>query len=344
MKKIGFSGLALLFCIYVYSMDTIKISRSDLKTNHLEHIHMYVVSNTNTEPVESIIKKQDLFRPIPASDLNFGIANNDYWFSFCLTNTSDTFRIMILSIKNPMLNHIQLYERSSCHIIKSITTGEMYPFSSRDIWNRFFLFRIELKPGETKQIFFKVANNGDSVFIPISLETEKTAFNEVEKDYLFNTFYYGFFLFLLVFNLLLLLTLKNKIFLSYMLYITCTLFFFMNNDGLSFQLFWPDSPWWGNQSFNIFIGIGGYYFLVFTQKFFDTRKNFPAMHTVIMVIRVLQLILVPFFFVSYPLFLHFSLILSFFTPVGFMITIVLAIIAIRRNMLFAKYVLVAYSV
>ncbi len=343
MLKIGFVAIFLI-CLKGYSNDTIRIFNTKDPGKAFTQVSMCEQNIDKSSDFNQIIKSPDLFRNIPSHDINLGIAEKNYWFSFCLYNATDTVTNMIFSLKNPLLNYVDYYEVDEKGKVNSVHTGECLAFNTRSIWNRYFLFKIQLNPHETKKYYIKVANNGDSVFFPMTLEDEEEAFEKVGKDYLFNSFYYGIFLFLIIFNLLLLFILKNKIFIFYILYTVCSLFFYLNNDGLSFQLLWPNSPWWGVHSYNFFLALGMFIFLIFTKSFFETRESFPKFNKVINVIGIIYLIPIILFFIPYPWYLYLSMVSAYLTPLIFINVMVVASLSIRRKVILSQYILAAYSI
>ena len=79
---------------------------------------------------------------------NIGFTRACYWIQFQIINETDTGRPLYIEIPNPELEKVQLYAyNDTLHRIKSIETGNRYPFKQRDVKHRNFIFELNAEPG-----------------------------------------------------------------------------------------------------------------------------------------------------------------------------------------------------
>lgn len=211
---------------------------------------------------------------VPYKDSSFAgkISASAYWVKLVVENGTDEAQNMFLDISKPHLNSIKLYRYDSRGLVREIEAGRDYPFGQREIRNRDFVFEIKLLPQAVETIFLRVETES-YLQLPVKLYTSK-AF--VEKEYntqLFLGIYYGIMLAMFLYNLVLLLALKDRVYFYYILYILWFSAIQLIWDGLAFQFLWPGKPAWDVRSNPFFIALTSYYALQFSRSFLRVAEK-----------------------------------------------------------------------
>ncbi len=86
------------------------------------------------------------------------------------------------------------------------------------------------------------------------------------------------------YNFLMLLAIKQKQYLYYILYIISVGFYQLCIDGLAYQYFWPDLPYWNRYAYGIALFCLGIFALLFTSKLLDLKNTSPRFLKIINVL------------------------------------------------------------
>ena len=95
---------------------------------------------------------------------------------------------------------------------------------------------------------------------------------------------------MLLYNLFLLLSLKDRSYLYYILYIASFLLFQVSYTGFGFESLWPSWPWWNVRANIFFVFLSLFWALKFFSSYLMTRVNTPVIHhffTALMAVTVL---------------------------------------------------------
>ncbi len=232
------------------------------------------------EDKERILSSVDVFDPgisgrfVPYKDSKFAgeISASAYWAKVVIGNGTDEVQNMFLDISKPHLNNISLYIYDQQRLIKEIKAGRDFPFGHRDIRHRNFVFEIKLMPKTAETILLRVETKS-YLQLPVKLYSSR-AF--VEKQYdtqLFLGIYYGIMLAMFLYNLVLFLALKDRVYLYYILYILWFSMLQLVWDGFAFQFLWPGRPDWDVRSNPFFIVLTSYFALQFSRSFLHVSEK-----------------------------------------------------------------------
>ena len=116
---------------------------------------------------------------------NFGTKQTSVWCRIRVKNVSN--KNWLLNVDFPILHSVTLFQPSGNNYTKE-ETGRSFSFSKRNIKNRSFLFALQLKPGEEKEIYLRVENH--ICIFPLYIG-DMTAISEKQhpEDTLYGIFY-----------------------------------------------------------------------------------------------------------------------------------------------------------
>lgn len=196
--------------------------------------------------VETLIKlkNQNKLTPLaPKRTLNKGFTKSYWWLVFDLENTLPETVNLFFNEKSNGVNRLQLFKLDSAGKVTPMAlTGDHFKFNSRAVNYHTYLFPIKLMAKEKASYFLWADKRGQNMVIPFSLSKDVSmVHDEVPFFTLFGVFI-GIYLFAIIFNLLLFISLRDKIHIYYALYVFCMLIFNLEDEGFAFQWLYPNTP------------------------------------------------------------------------------------------------------
>ena len=191
---------------------------------------------------------------------SFGFSNSAYWLTFTICGTQIHDKNKVLEIGYPLLDFVDLYVVESENIIFTSQTGDHISFSQRPEQHRNFLFDLPLLLRDLN-VYIRIVTKS-SVQIPVKLYSAEGFFQHNQKSLLFQGYYFGIILAMILYNTFLFFSLREW---SYLLYVLFT-FSYFNFQGVLqgfFQQYAFDSVWWQNHAL-LFFG----YMTIFLANWF----------------------------------------------------------------------------
>jgi signal transduction histidine kinase/CheY-like chemotaxis protein len=325
----------------LYPSDTLFVDKITSEINIYKYLSQFEDPSCNLS-IDSLLAhpyKYKLKGIKSDSKLNFGYSTSTYWIKLVIKNITDTPADYVLEVSNPDLDHVGFFELMNGMLIKRVETGELHDVKTREIYDRNFLSIIKLEPGNTYVYYISANNGGHPFFIPISFK-EKSHFERTQKKtelvfWLIN----GLLLFIILFNIYLYQTTKDKVNLYYSLYVSFAALTLLSYDGY-FYFFNPpviiEKIKWLNPSLYIV------FLLSFTQAFTSYTKSFKWQRKILNPFKVLAIVFVLFYSLQFP----YSLVADFGIPLLILASLILIIAisagALKRNYVPSVLLLLAY--
>lgn len=157
----------------------------------------------------------------PGSSLAMGFTRSAFWLRLNLSNSSDMPLQRLLVLENPRVSHVQANIPQADGSYRAINTGSDVPQSSKVYPNRNFVFPLTL-PAHSEQTLYLRVESSIGLLVPLQLWPVK-AFHAYERDdYTSKAWYFGIAVAMILFNLMLLLALRDPIYLLYVVFVSCT--------------------------------------------------------------------------------------------------------------------------
>lgn len=158
----------------------------------------------------------------------------------------------------------------------SVLTGANYPFATRPLPYKNFLFDLPLRPGQPATYYLRLRSDSPTSFRAM-LHSGPGLLPEMSLQYWLLGGFYGVIFLMLVYNLFLFFLLKEKSYLYYVFYVLAGALLFLSEDGLGFQYLWP-----GSALLNYFIGVAAPVLLLlafaqYARSFLDTAARLPRL-------------------------------------------------------------------
>lgn len=211
------------------------------------------------------------WQPLAEDTPNFGYVTGNYWYRMPLPGGPPQ---QVLEISYPQLDYVTFYLIADGRVVKKVATGDRLPFSERPLYHPSFLIPYTVEPGVDYEILLSVQTNGAHQ-VPIRLWEQNALFNALTTEDRLHSLYYGILITTIFFNLFIFLTLREATYLFYVLSTFGYLFLLATLRGVTYQVFWPDSPWLHNQTMLMAVPVALLFALLFARSFLRLRERAP---------------------------------------------------------------------
>lgn len=250
--------------------DTVVVFTDAASLLRIDHNVFVYQDSTNQQRIDQVaefpFKKQD--QRIP----NLGITNSTVWVKLHLLNATED-SLLYLTVQQPSIDQICLYRADGAGYRESCL-GETKPYHERFVDNPAYTFPINLKKGEA-QIYYLSVRSKDQIQLPILLGTTTTVFEAYSRDNLLFGMYIGVILVMMLYNLFVALTVRDAVYIYYIIYIFfvgLTQAFFQ---GYAFKFLWPNSTWLASNGSVIIPFLSGISTILFIKPFLQIRRFLP---------------------------------------------------------------------
>lgn len=217
------------------------------------------------------------FEAVASDTLNLGHTASSVWATFSVLAAGEAVgepETWLLEIGYPLLKRVRVYVVSRDGILQSEDIGYGNPMSSRQIQNRFFIQPIELVSGQEYQIYINVMRKNGSVQLPIRLyRPQNFLLSEIKSNYVFGLFF-GILLAMVVYNTYLYVSVGNRAYLYYILYILSAGTAFLTTTGYGYLFVWAELPIINEYSLQIPSTLGAITGLLFVRHFIKVRQYY----------------------------------------------------------------------
>jgi len=298
----------------------------------------YIEDKSGTLTFEEIRKSSD-FVPVGKDVPNFGITNSAFWLRLQIKNLTDN-EIYRLQVSQPALDEIDFYQKNENGIYEVLKSGECLPFNSREFFDPNYIYRLKLDTIGITEVFLRVKSR-DNLQVPVVIDSQENIFetNKI-KDYIFGIFA-GIMVVMFLYNTFLYVTVRDKTYLYYIIYLATVIFTQCSIQGYTFQYLWPNSPFmaqWSAFIFSPMVGVASAYFMrvflntaQFTPRLEKGFKYFTIAYVIAFLLSVFGL-----FTLSYNLITACAASLSLYMMIG-------AFTVFRKGYKPARFFLMAWS-
>lgn len=187
----------------------------------------------------NVLKSSDMAWMRSDSDVpTLGYSRSSYWFRFHLRNTGPADVATLLEIAYPVLNHVDLFVIQSNQAVWSSHMGSDQPVSQRRYPHRNFITPIDLRGGESVQIYLRVRATS-SVQVPVTVWSPQAFLIQDNIINILYGAYLGLVVIMFVYNLTLLLGTRDLSYLYYVCWVTGMASFVVSLHGFGLQYLWP---------------------------------------------------------------------------------------------------------
>jgi len=247
------------------------------------------------------------FSPLASDNANFGYSDSAYWFRFTLENNDDSHRDLLLEVGYPLLDSIHFYTLTGDRVNSEKHSGDLQPFKQRGFLYYNVVFPINVNPLEKKEVFLRVKTES-SVQVPLTLWDPMAFAQHINKMQLGLGVYYGTMLVMVLYNLFLFFSIRDRVYLFYVSYIASFILTQMALNGLAYEYLWPDSPTIANRGISFLVLFVNLTATFFWRSFLNLKITVPRLYFVANGIISFTLLGIFFaFFLSYSITIRYAI-------------------------------------
>ncbi len=271
---------------------------------------------------------------------NFGINRDLMWLKYDLLNQSQE-KTKYFYINNPSLDSLELYVVEGSKIIGSHSGGRLVDYNSKPIPSKSIIFKLELPQNVPISIYLQV-NSVNKKVITVTVSNLSFIDMLINRENILFGIFTGILAGLFFYNLFLYFSVRDKIYLIYVIHTALVWFAQSSILGYTQEIFWQDSVWLNLRSGVIFSSLVSVVGIWFLRVFLSTKTFTPKLD------KGFYFIYVVYFFILVNAF-FFSITISYQTllvtqsVVVFFVLLVAYVIS-RKGYGPARYYLLAWSI
>jgi len=205
-----------------------------------------------------------------------GYSKEAHWYRFTVKNQSDTPGKWLLNIGAPYLNELDIYIDHGDRVEHSIL-GDHRPTSGRKYKTRDFTVSLTLTSDKQATVYARVASNSVLAFYGAVWEPDTFFNREITHNWYFGT-YYGVMGFVLFFNILFGVWLRDRGLQAYGGYVFTLILLHLGLNGFSAIIF-PNMPGW---FYDVIVGVGviggAVTNMIMWAYFLSLKETFPRLN------------------------------------------------------------------
>ena len=219
---------------------------------------------------------EDAWRDSATAQASFGFTSSVYWVRTEVANEGKSLKNLVFEVDYVLLDEVAFKSQKSDGSVSELTTGDRQHFYPRHIDHPSILFRFELKPDERIVIYTRARTEG-SMILPFKIWQEKQFFEAAAAQQKVHFFYYGVLSIIIIINLAVFISLRERLYLYYAAAILGYLVFFVSSKGFVHQIFLPYAPDVNNRVFLISMPFLALFSLLFSRDFLKTATYSPKL-------------------------------------------------------------------
>lgn len=234
--------------------------------------------------LNEVISKAALFQKSSIQVPNFQYTKSAYWIRFDLLNKTNT-EDLAIEISNTQLDRIDLYMPEGFSYTHA-QMGDLLPFAQRAVNHQHFIFPIVLQPNHSATVYMRF-ESVEQLSIPITLGKREIVLTNNYRTDIFAGTYFGIMFVMFFFNLFIYLSVRDKSYLFYVLYIVSIALAQATLLGYTYKYFWPENSYLNHLAVLIFSALAGYGAIQFARIFLQLETNEPLINKRLTLFEVL---------------------------------------------------------
>lgn len=206
------------------------------------------------------------FSPVDTrKGFNKGYTRSAWWIAFQVqrpAGSSSAPSPWLLELAFPTLDSVEVYHPGMATPVRA---GDTYPFSERPMRHVNFVFPMVQGTPTAETIFLRVHSQG-TLMAPLTAWSPEAFAESSRLTYAGQAAYFGALLAMVVYNALLWFSVRERVYIDYVLYVTFIGLGIGAANGMAAQFFWPDIGWLANYSYWAF-GFAGIFVTQFARSF-----------------------------------------------------------------------------
>ncbi len=313
----------------------------------------YVLSNAFTvleDPgarlsLDDILKPalQGQFMPVKAgaTATNFGLTQSAFWLRLVLDVQPGAPSQWMFEVAYPPLDQLQLYVSRPDGGFERQSGGDLQAFAERKVPHRNHVLPVMFQPGQANTVYLRVTSQG-TVAAPVRLWQPAALWAHDQLEYSVLSLYFGMLIGLFLYNLLLFVSLRDRVYFFYVVFVAWIAVAQAALTGMGAQFLWPQWSWWVMVSISASNAASGVFGILFAREFLSSRATMPLLDKLLQVeVGLWLLTLIAALTLPYVISVWMVTVLAIVTVTSL---VVVGILSVKRKHPGARYFLLAWAV
>jgi EAL domain-containing protein (putative c-di-GMP-specific phosphodiesterase class I)/GGDEF domain-containing protein len=218
--------------------------------------------------------------------INLGYDDRAVWYRIDVSHYKGN--EFVLEVGYPILDSLEFYRVDNGRVVRSLKTGDKFPYQSRDIQTRTFAF--DLKQSESNSAVYLRAETEGSHKLPITISTKAHFFEKTERDSSSRALFYGMFIVTFIVNLLLFFSMRTPALFYFSFAQLGILAIISTVQGVVHQYLTPQNPHIQELILLFAPPFTVYSLVVFAREFLTLKENWRAGYRATIVMEFLAVL------------------------------------------------------
>lgn len=274
MKKLKILIVTMFSVVSILGQDYLKYTDENKHVSVGEFLEIFE-DKEQKYTIEEVLNKE--FRKSNNSVPNLGISKSSFWLRFKVENKTNDPRLMV-ELSLATIDKVSfIYEKNGNW--KTIKSGEDYPFYDRKYKDPNYIFDCYVPVDSIKTFYFKVSTS-EGLQLPIILGTSKAINSQIKNRDVLSGIYFGLMLVIIIYNFFIYLSVRDKSYIYYVVYVILILLTQTSVQGYTFQYLWPNSPVFAKYSLFIFPSLVGIASISFMNVFLKVNHFYSGLYKI----------------------------------------------------------------
>jgi signal transduction histidine kinase len=297
----------------------------------------YYIDSASTQTIQRIQQEKHFVRSTQLVP-DFGLLKVPVWLKITITNKSAHENLKLIFDQSLLLKLDFYWPENGAYQVNR--AGELLPFSARANNYHKFIYDLNVPTGGTVVYYARMVSDHE-LQMPIFLgSADHVNDSNMVKNIFFGVFF-GIILVMFFYNLFVYFSVKDPIYLYYVIYILVVGLIQAIIEGYCFQYLWPNNVFLATRSFFIFTALVNITGLEFIRKFLNTKSFIPKIDKVAYALYTIYAIAILFavtgnFEISYQIEQIFAGLVSLYI-------LILSVTIARKGYRPAKFFLIAWT-
>lgn len=298
------SWLCLVFCLLTGNsklhaehpaLDVSRLEHSTSGWTWLAPHARFAAASTPPENPHQVLSSPTLhWKQVNEPVLNVGFGPPRYWIHLALHNPETTPLTRIIEVAEPLYDDLHFLVLNGNSVLSEASMGDRIAFASRPISYRHPSMRLEI-PAQTRVdvLILAHAHDGEHDPLPMRLWRSEDFLAGMQLDLLAYGAYFGAVVILLLYNLLVFASTRERSFLWYAVYLASFLAWNFSYRGFAFQYMWPQAPTWNASAMAVLVPLALTGLTAFSWSLLDLRRQTPWLFRVALILTLCALLHIP---------------------------------------------------
>ncbi len=215
---------------------------------------------------------QGQFLRYDSDTVRMGRSGHSYWLRITVENHAAPEEWLL--VNEHLWNYrLDLY-RPAANGWQLEHNGILLPFNQRVVAERKIVFALQVPQGESRTYYLHSRSLNQS--FTLSLQRPQHYFQAQRGEATLQLLLAGAIVAMILYNAILTVTLRSRLYLYYIGYLSSTLFFFLTQNGLAMQYLWPQLPLWNRVADSFFMALSGIIMFLFANAFLRLGERLPG--------------------------------------------------------------------